>query len=93
MKILNLELKPVELEGSPTAEDGWHATATIDVDIVIVGSVEMYLPDLPPVTLQPGDMLIQRGTNHLWRAVGDGFLRMVTVMLGVGPRSLPGTTS
>jgi mannose-6-phosphate isomerase-like protein (cupin superfamily) len=82
MKILNLELKPVEATGPPN-EGGWHATATIDVDIVIDGSVEMYLPDLPPVTLRPGDTLIQRGTNHLWRSVGDRSLRMVTVMLGV----------
>jgi hypothetical protein len=93
MKILNLELKPVDDEGSPITEGGWHATATIDVDIVIDGSVRMYLPDLPPVTLQPGDTLIQRGTNHLWRAVGDRSLRMVTVMLGVGPRPLPRTSS
>jgi mannose-6-phosphate isomerase-like protein (cupin superfamily) len=82
MKILNLELKPVEDTGSLN-EGGWHATATIDVDIVIDGSVEMYLPDLPPVTLNPGDTLIQRGTNHLWRSVGERSLRMVTVMLGV----------
>jgi mannose-6-phosphate isomerase-like protein (cupin superfamily) len=93
MKILNLELKPVEDDGSPIAEGGWHATATIDVDIVIDGSVDMYLPDLQPVTLRPGDTLIQRGTNHLWRVVGDRSLRMVTVMLGVGPRPLPGATS
>jgi mannose-6-phosphate isomerase-like protein (cupin superfamily) len=92
MKILNLELKPVEDEGSPITEGGWHATATIDVNIVIDGSVEMYLPDLPPVTLRPGDILIQRGTNHLWRVVGNRSLRMVTVMLGVGPRHSPGAT-
>jgi hypothetical protein len=92
LKILNLEMKPVEDDGSPITKGGWHATATIDVDIVIDGSVEMYLPDLPPVTLQPGDTLIQRGTNHLWRVVGDRSLRMVTVMLSVGPRPLPGAT-
>jgi hypothetical protein len=93
MKILNLEMKPVTEDGSPITDGGWHATATIDVDIVIAGSVEMYLPDLPPVTLQPGDILIQRGTNHLWRVVGDRSLRMVTVMLGAGPRPIPGTIS
>jgi mannose-6-phosphate isomerase-like protein (cupin superfamily) len=92
MKILNLEMKPVEDDGSPIAKGGWHATATIDVDIVIAGSVEMYLPDLPPVTLRPGDTLIQRGTNHLWRVVGDSSLRMLTVMLGVGARPMPGAT-
>jgi mannose-6-phosphate isomerase-like protein (cupin superfamily) len=82
LKILNLELKPAVDNGVPN-EGGWHATATIDVDIVIDGSVEMYLPDLQPVTLGPGDTLIQRGTNHLWRSVGDRSLRMITVMLGV----------
>jgi hypothetical protein len=92
MKILNLEMKPVEDDGSPITKGGWHATATIDVDIVIDGSVEMYIPDLPPVTLRPGDTLIQRGTNHLWRVVGDRSLRMVTVMLGVGSRPLPDAT-
>jgi hypothetical protein len=93
MKILNLEMKPVKDEESPITKGGWHATTTIDVDIVIEGSVEMYLPDLPPVMLQPGDSLIQRGTSHLWRVVGDRSLRMVTVMRGVGPRPLPGATS
>jgi hypothetical protein len=82
MKILNLELKSVE-DTSPLNEGGWHATATIDVDIVVDGSVEMYLPDLPPVRLNPGDILLQRGTNHLWRSVGERSLHMVTVMIGV----------
>jgi len=80
MKILNLEMKPPD---GPPHEGGWHATATIDVDIVIDGAVEMYLPDLPPVTLRPGDILVQRGTDHLWRVIGDRSLRMVTVMVGV----------
>ncbi len=84
-KILDLELKPAGPE-APIQEGGWHATATIDVDVVIAGSVEMYLPDLPPVLLEAGDILLQRGTNHLWRAVGDRPLRMTTVMLGVDSR-------
>jgi quercetin dioxygenase-like cupin family protein len=86
-------MKPVADEESPITKGGWHATATIDVDIVINGTVEMYLPDLPPVTLRPGDTLVQRGTSHLWHVVGDRSLRMVTVMLGVGPRPLPGATA
>jgi mannose-6-phosphate isomerase-like protein (cupin superfamily) len=90
MKILNLEMKPAD---GPPHEGGWHATATIDVDIVIEGTVEMYLPDLPPVTLQPGDVLLQRGTDHLWRVIGDRSLRMVTVMVGVHAGPAPVTTS
>jgi mannose-6-phosphate isomerase-like protein (cupin superfamily) len=90
MKILNLEMKPAD---GPAHEGGWHATATIDIDIVIDGTVEMYLPDLPPVTLRPGDVLLQRGTDHLWRVIGDRSLRMVTVMVGVQAGPSPVTTS
>jgi hypothetical protein len=45
VKLLNLEMAPFE----DTAEKGWHATATIDVDIIISGTVEMGLPDHAPV--------------------------------------------
>lgn len=88
MKVLNLEMKPVEDDGPPD-EHAWHATSTIDIDIVVDGSVEMYLPNVAPVTLRPGDTLIQRGTDHVWRVIGTRSLRMVTVMLGVQARPLP----
>jgi hypothetical protein len=92
MKILNLEMRPAKVTGPPN-EGGCHATATIDVDIVIDGTVEMFLPDLPPVTLRPGDLLVQRGTSHLWRVIGDHSLRMVTMMVGVHDRLSPATSS
>jgi hypothetical protein len=81
-KILNVELLPSEPAGG-AAEEGWHTTATIDVDVVIDGSVQLYLPDLPPVALEVGDVVVQRGTNHRWQALGARHLRMVTVMLAV----------
>jgi hypothetical protein len=34
--------------------------------------------------LEAGDIVLQRGTNHLWRAVGTEPLRMSTVMVAVG---------
>lgn len=37
----------------------------------------------PAVLLVVGDILLQRGTNHLWQAVGEHPLQMMTVMLGV----------
>ena len=69
--------------GPGAGDEGWHATDTIDVDIVIEGAVELYLPDLPPVSLSAGDILIQRATNHRWRATGDRHLRMITMMIAV----------
>jgi quercetin dioxygenase-like cupin family protein len=69
--------------GPGSGDEGWHATDTIDVDIVIDGAVELYLPELPPVSLSAGDILIQRATNHRWRAIGDRHLRMITIMIAV----------
>jgi hypothetical protein len=73
--------------GSPAPDAGWHATATIDVDVIVSGSVQMYLPDLPPVLLEAWDIVLQRGTNHLWHAVGTEPLRMTTVMVAVASGS------
>lgn len=84
LKLIDLQLKAVP-EGTPQGDAGWHTTATVDVDVIVGGTVEMYLPDLPPVRLGPGDVLVQRGTNHLWHAIGDEPLRMCTVMIGLGP--------
>jgi len=84
LKVLNLEMLPTDT-GPGSGDEGWHATDTIDVDVVIDGAVELYLPDLPPVSLSAGDILVQRATNHRWRATGDRHLRMITIMIAVLP--------
>jgi len=73
----------VEMPAPETTGGFWHATQTIDVDIIIDGRIEMDLPDLPPVVLGPGDIVVQRGTNHRWRAVGDERVRFFAVMVAV----------
>jgi quercetin dioxygenase-like cupin family protein len=62
---------------------GWHATHTIDVDFIMAGPVELELPGQSPVRLEPGDVVVQRGTEHLWRPVGERRPRLVSVMIGV----------
>jgi len=69
--------------GSDPGDAGWHATDTIDVDIVVQGQLELALPDCEPVVLGPGDCVVQRGTMHRWRPVGDDGVRYVAVMLPV----------
>jgi hypothetical protein len=46
-----------------------HRSATMDV-FIIAGPLELLLDD-GSVTLGPGDSLVQRGTHHGWRVVGD----------------------
>ncbi len=70
--------------GNDSGEAGWHTTATIDVDIVLSGRLELSLPDTSPVVLGPGEAVVQRGTHHKWRPVGDEPVEWVALMLAVG---------
>jgi quercetin dioxygenase-like cupin family protein len=69
--------------GHEPGEGGWHTTQTIDLDIVLSGQLELSLPDLEPVVLGPGDTVVQRGTHHRWRPLGDQPVRWAAVMLTV----------
>jgi quercetin dioxygenase-like cupin family protein len=71
----------VELTPAPASEEGWHATPTVDVDVVLRGRVLLELPDGVQTELGPGDIVIQRGTNHRWTAIGDEQFAMATVMI------------
>gem|GEM_PF-59074 len=71
----------VELTPALASEEGWHATPTVDVDVVLRGRVLLELPDGVQTELGPGDIVIQRGTNHRWTAIGDEQFAMATVMI------------
>jgi len=70
--------------GFDPGEAGWHTTATIDVDIVLSGQLELSLPDQAPVVLGPGEAVVQRGTHHRWRPVGDESVVWAALMLALG---------
>ena len=70
--------------GNDAGEAGWHTTATIDVDVVLSGRLELSLPDTAPVVLGPGEAVVQRGTHHKWRPVGEEPVEWVALMLAVG---------
>ena len=44
-----------------------HRTSSIDYGIVLAGHVELEVDDGAKTLLGPGDIVIQRGTMHLWR--------------------------
>jgi quercetin dioxygenase-like cupin family protein len=69
--------------GHDPGDAGWHTTATIDVNIVLSGQVELALPDAPPVVVGPGEAVVQRGTNHKWLTVGDQAAEWVALMIAV----------
>ena len=61
-----------------------HQTPTIDFVRITEGAVDLELPGQPPVHLNAGDCVIQRGTEHAWRNTGDGPFTLSAVMIGVG---------
>lgn len=74
--------------GHDPGEAGWHTTATIDVGIVVSGSLALDLAaekSTDPVvsTLRAGDVMIQRGTHHRWRPLDDEPAVLVSVMFAL----------
>jgi quercetin dioxygenase-like cupin family protein len=51
----------------PGGQSPLHRTNSIDYGIVLSGELELELEDGVKTLLGPGDIVVQRGTNHLWR--------------------------
>lgn len=58
-----------------------HRTSTIDYGIVLEGEVVMLLPRGQEVHLKPGDIVVQRGTDHAWQNKSGRPARMAFVLL------------
>lgn len=55
----------------PGGESPMHRTNSVDYGIVLSGRVELELDDGVVETCNAGDVIIQRGTIHLWRNPSD----------------------
>lgn len=62
--------------------DGFHLTNTVDFVVILDGPVELVLDD-ESVTVQPGDLVVQRNTNHAWYNRGDKPIRLLALMMGL----------
>jgi quercetin dioxygenase-like cupin family protein len=51
----------------PGKQSPMHRTNSIDYGIVLSGEIELELDDGAKRTVHEGGIIIQRGTNHLWR--------------------------
>ena len=70
----------LRVAGDDDAEPGMHATDTLDLMVVLEGSVVMGLEDGERI-VGPGEFVIQRGTPHRWRpADADGWTYFVTML-------------
>jgi quercetin dioxygenase-like cupin family protein len=57
-----------------------HRTETVDYGVVISGRMALLLDDGSETLLEPGDIVIQRGTDHAWANRSDGVSRMLFVL-------------
>ena len=65
-----------------------HKTNSIDYGIVLTGEIEMRLDSGETTRLKPGDIVVQRGTNHAWVNVGGDWARMAFAVAGRRETSL-----
>lgn len=63
-----------------------HTTDTIDYVIVLDGSADLELDDGRKERVSAGDCIVQRGTRHAWRVVGDAPLVLGAVLIGAQRR-------
>jgi mannose-6-phosphate isomerase-like protein (cupin superfamily) len=68
------------------SQPGMHTSQTVDYGTVIKGRIELELDDGKKVVIGPGDFVVQNGTRHAWRNVGDGEAVMAFVVIGANKR-------
>jgi len=76
------EMHLEEGDGPGGANDGFHRTDTTDFGIVISGHLAVQLDDGAETVLSPGDVLIENGTRHRFRVVGDVPAVMASLLIG-----------
>ena len=58
-----------------------HKTETLDAIILVKGEVDLLLDDGEAKALKPGDVVIQRATNHAWVNHGKETALLVAILI------------
>ena len=69
----------------PGARSPMHRTQSVDYGIVMQGELDMELDSGERVQLQPGDVVVQRGTNHAWVNRSAHTVRMIFILIEAAP--------
>lgn len=64
-----------------TRHPAMHKTDTLDVIVLVRGKVDMLLDNGEAKSLKPGDVVIQRATNHAWVNRGTETALLVAVLI------------
>ncbi len=63
-----------------------HTTDTIDYVVIASGAADLELDGGARERVEAGDCVVQRGTRHAWRVVGDTPLVLIAVLVGAARR-------
>jgi len=63
-------------------EPGMHRTDTTDFGVLLSGNLVVEVDDGAELLLVPGDVVVQNGTRHRWRVVGDAPATIAAFMIG-----------
>lgn len=77
---------------APGCRSPMHRTRSIDYGIVLEGELTMELDGGSVTRLTAGDVVVQRGTNHLWHNTGTRPCRMAFVLVDAKPVQAGGVT-
>jgi hypothetical protein len=73
---------PGLMESFDPAHAGFHTSQTIDLAVVLEGSVALELDDGAACTFTVGDFIVQNGTRHKWSNPGDVRAWVAFVLIG-----------
>lgn len=62
-----------------------HRTETLDYALILAGEIDMEVDDGEKVSLNPGDIVIMRGSNHSWINRGTTWGRIAFVLIDAKP--------
>ncbi len=68
-------------ELGPDSRSPMHRTQSLDYGICLEGECELELDGGQTVTIRAGDVVIQRGTNHVWHNPSDQPCRFAWILL------------
>ena len=69
----------------PGQPGNMHRTETLDYALILAGEIDMEVDAGEKISLNPGDIVIMRGTNHSWTNRGTTWGRIAFVLIDAEP--------
>jgi quercetin dioxygenase-like cupin family protein len=65
----------------PGARSPMHRTESVDYGVVLAGEITLVLDDGSATTVGPGELVVQRGTDHAWENRSSAVTRILFVLV------------